>query len=51
MAKIDILEKPIARIQETCAIMGIAEQFERALPDWKRSWKVRSPMARRARRA
>jgi hypothetical protein len=33
MAKIDILEKPIARIQETCAIMGIAEQFERALPE------------------
>jgi hypothetical protein len=33
MSKIDVLDKPIARIQETCDIMGIAEQFDRALPE------------------
>jgi len=33
MAKIDILDKPIARIQETCDLMGIADQFDRALPE------------------
>jgi hypothetical protein len=33
MSKIDILDKPIERIQETCAMMGIAEKFERALPE------------------
>jgi len=33
MTKIDVLERPIARIQETCDIMGIAEQFDRALPE------------------
>jgi len=33
MTKIDILDRPIARIQETCALMGIADQFERALPE------------------
>jgi hypothetical protein len=33
MAKIDILDKPIARIQETCAMMGIADQLDRALPE------------------
>src|SRR5215813_11907313 len=33
MSKIDILDKPIERIQETCAIMGIADQFDRALPE------------------
>ena len=33
MAKIDILDKPIARIQETCAITGIADEFDRALPE------------------
>lgn len=32
MARIEILDKPIARIQETCALMGIADQFDRALP-------------------
>ena len=32
MSKIDILDKPIERIQETCALMGIADQFNRALP-------------------
>ena len=33
MAKIDALDKPIARIQETCTLMGIADQFDRALPE------------------
>jgi hypothetical protein len=33
MTKIDILDKPIARIRETCAMRGIADQFERALPE------------------
>ena len=33
MTKIDILDKPIARIQETCDLMGLAEQFDRALPE------------------
>jgi hypothetical protein len=33
MSKIDILDSPIARIQETCDLMGIAEQFDRALPE------------------
>jgi hypothetical protein len=33
MVQIDVLEKPIERIRDTCAIMGIAEKFDRALPD------------------
>ena len=33
MVQIDVLEKPIERIKETCAMMGVAEQFDRALPD------------------
>jgi hypothetical protein len=33
MTRIDILDKPIERIQETCAISGIADQFDRALPE------------------
>jgi len=33
MVQIDVLEQPIARIKETCELMGIAEQFDRALPD------------------
>jgi hypothetical protein len=33
MVQIDVLEKPIGRIKETCAMMGIAEKFDRALPD------------------
>jgi hypothetical protein len=33
MVQIDILEKPIERIKETCAMMGIAEKFDRALPE------------------
>ena len=33
MVQIDALEKPIERIKETCALMGIAERFERALPE------------------
>ena len=33
MVQIDVLEKSIERIKETCAMMGIAEKFDRALPD------------------
>jgi hypothetical protein len=33
MVQIDVLEKPIERIKETCALMGIAERFDRALPE------------------
>jgi hypothetical protein len=33
MVQIDVLEEPIERIKETCALMGIAEWFERALPE------------------
>jgi len=33
MVQIDVLERPIERIKETCAMMGIAEKFDRALPD------------------
>jgi hypothetical protein len=33
MVEINVLEKPIERIKETCALMGIAEKFDRALPD------------------
>lgn len=33
MSKTDILDKPIERIQETCAMIGIADQFDRALPE------------------
>jgi hypothetical protein len=32
-ATITVLEKPIARIRETCELMGAAEKFDRALPD------------------
>jgi hypothetical protein len=33
MIQNDVLEKPIERIKETCAITGIAEKFERARPE------------------
>jgi hypothetical protein len=33
MVQIDVLDKPIERIKETCAMMGIAEKFDRVLPD------------------
>jgi hypothetical protein len=33
MVQIDVLEKPIETIKETCAMMGIAEKFDRMLPD------------------
>ena len=33
MVQIDVLEKLIERIKETCAMMGIAEKFDRVLPD------------------
>ena len=31
-ARIDIFEKPIARIKKTCELMGLADDFERKLP-------------------
>jgi len=30
---LSILERPIERIRETCEMMGVAEKFERALPE------------------
>jgi hypothetical protein len=33
MVQIDVLEKPIKRIKETCVMMGITEKFDRALPE------------------
>jgi hypothetical protein len=30
---VTLLEKPIARIRETCEMMGIAERFDQALPE------------------
>jgi hypothetical protein len=30
---VTIPEKPIARIKETCEMMGIAEKFDQALPE------------------
>jgi hypothetical protein len=32
-ATIDVLEKPISRIKETCEMMGIAQKFDFALPE------------------
>ena len=32
-ATIDVLEKPIARIRETCDMMGVVWKFDRALPE------------------
>jgi hypothetical protein len=32
-ATIDVLEKPIARIRETCDMMGVVGKFDRALPE------------------
>jgi len=48
MVQIDVLEKPIKRIKETCAMMGIAEKFDRALPELEASWRARSPRAKPA---
>jgi len=33
MTRIDILDKPIARIHKTCAMTGIEHQFDRVLPE------------------
>jgi len=33
MVQINVLEKPIERIKETCELMGIADRFDRALPE------------------
>jgi hypothetical protein len=32
-ATIDVLERPIARIRETCEMAGAAEKLEQALPE------------------
>jgi hypothetical protein len=32
-AIVNILEKPIERIRETCEMMGAADKFDRALPE------------------
>lgn len=32
-ATINVLEKPISRIKETCEMMGIAQKFDSALPE------------------
>jgi hypothetical protein len=32
-AEINILEKPIERIRQTCAMMGVEDKFDRALTD------------------
>jgi len=32
-ATVNILEKPIGRIRETCEMMGAADKFDRALPE------------------
>ena len=32
-ATIDVLEKPISRIKETCEMMGIGQKFDSALPE------------------
>ena len=32
-ATIDVLEKPITRIRETCDMMGVVAKFDRALPE------------------
>ena len=31
--QIDIFEKPIKRIRKSCELMGLAEDFERKLPE------------------
>lgn len=31
--KIDIFEKPIERIRKACELMGLADDFERKLPE------------------
>ncbi|KRP95077.1 hypothetical protein AOQ73_23540 [Bradyrhizobium pachyrhizi] len=33
MVEINVLEKPIERIKQTCELMGIADRFDRALPE------------------
>lgn len=32
-ATLSILERPIERIRQTCEMMGVAEKFDRALPE------------------
>jgi hypothetical protein len=32
-ATINVLEKPISRIRETCEMMGVAQKFDSALPE------------------
>lgn len=33
MVQINVLERPLQRIRETCELMGNAARFERALPE------------------
>ncbi|WFU52565.1 hypothetical protein QA639_22980 [Bradyrhizobium pachyrhizi] len=33
MVEINVLEKPIERIKQTCELMGITDRFDRALPE------------------
>ncbi|WP_141713488.1 hypothetical protein [Bradyrhizobium elkanii] len=33
MVEINVLEKPIERIKQTCELVGIADRFDRALPE------------------
>ena len=32
-ATINVLEKPISRIRETCEMMGVGQKFDSALPE------------------
>jgi hypothetical protein len=32
-ATINVLERPISRIRETCEMMGVAQKFDSALPE------------------
>ncbi|MEN3349960.1 MAG: hypothetical protein V7632_3595 [Bradyrhizobium sp.] len=33
MVQVNVLEKPIERIKETCELAGVADKFDRALPE------------------
>jgi hypothetical protein len=33
MVQVNVLERPIERIKETCELMGIADKFDCALPE------------------
>jgi hypothetical protein len=48
VVQISVLDKPIERNKETCAMMGIAEKLDHVLPDLGRFWKRRWPREKRA---